>query len=327
MVQGSDLFRRSYPPATPGDLTQILSAIGQPHAVAMDNRPGSTVLFAGTQAGALQYTLNPSAASPIWNAAGLNLGEPIVSIAFAPGTPGMAYAISQSGKVYRNNSVVTPTNWTDMHSNWLGGRVVQLVVNAVRNNELYLITNSQIAKSTDGGATWTAITGATSAALHTAGFQSILAHPMNANAIFVAGNPGVFVSTDAGATWTNFGGGLPNASVAWLQWNDLDLYASLWGRGLWKRQPFANYAEDNVNINTQFTATLGPGQGGSWFTWGWPQNWFVVWSVRPLTNGAQVRLDSVDVQLGPPGFTYSLTVTNTGSQPATFEARYGFVVF
>jgi hypothetical protein len=63
------------------------------------------------------------------------------------------------------------------------------------------------------------------------------------------------------------------------------------------------------------------------FTWGWPQNWFVVWSVRPLTNGAQVRPDSVDVQLGTPGFTYSLTVTNTGTQTATFEARYGFVVF
>jgi photosystem II stability/assembly factor-like uncharacterized protein len=327
LVQGPDLFRRSYPPASPDDLTRILPGIGS-QALAMDNRPGSTVLFAGMGAGTLQYTLNPSATTPTWNSVpGLNLGEPIVSIVFAPGTPGMAYAVSQSGRVFRNNSVATPANWSDMHSNWRGGNVVQLAVNAARNNELYLITNNQIAKSTDGGATWTAIAGGTATVLHTNNFQAILADPVSANAVFVAGDPGVFVSTDAGATWTNFGGGLPNASVAWLQWYGSDLYASLWGRGLWKRQPFANYAEDNVNINTQFTATLGAGQSSSWFTWGWPQNWFVVWSVRPLTNAAQVRLNSVDVQLGPPGFTYTLSITNTGSQPATFEARYGFVTF
>jgi hypothetical protein len=329
LVQGPDLWRQLYPRTnTAADLVQILPQIGGQHALAMDNTPNSKILFAGTQSGTLQFTLDPAASQPVWNSvSSVNPNEAIASIAFAAGTPGMAYAISASGKVYRNNNVSTPGNWVDMRSNWRGGGVVQLAVNGARNAELYLITANQVAKSTDGGATWQAINGATAGALGTGYFQSILADPVNPNAIFVAGNPGVFVSTDWGNTWANYGGGLPNASVGWLQWFGLYLYASTWGRGLWRRQPFAQYGEDNVNINTQFTATIGPGQGHTWFTWGWPQNWFVVWSVRPLTNGAQVRLDSVDVELGPPGFTYSLTITNTGSQPAMFEGRYGFVVF
>ena len=154
-----------------------------------------------------------------------------------------------------------------------------------------------------------------------------LADPQNPSALFLGGNPGVFASTDSGQTWRNFGDGFPNAGVSWLTWFGLYLYASTWGRGLWRRQPYAPYGEDNVNINTQFTATLAPGQTGSWFTWGWPTNWFVVWSIRPLTNGGQVTLDTLDVELAPPGFTYTLSITNTGSEPATFEARYGFVVF
>jgi hypothetical protein len=329
LVQGPDLFRQLYPVSnTPADLVQILPGIGWPHALAMDNRPGSRMLFAGTSQGELKYTPDAAAANPTWTTANIvNPGAAIVAIAFAPGNPGMAYAISSSGRVFRNDNVNTPANWIDVRSNWVSGGVVQLAVNPTRNQELYLVTSNQIAKSTDGGTTWNEIAGATAAALGTMSFSSIVADPQNSNAVFVGGNPGVFKSADSGLTWSNFGDGLPNASVSWLTWFGLYLYASTWGRGLWRRQPLAQYGEDNVNISTQFTATLAPGQSGSWFTWGWPTNWFVMWSVRPLTNGGQVMLDTLDVELGPPGFTYTLSITNTGSQPVTFEARYGFVAF
>lgn len=127
VVQGPDLWRQLYPVTGTGDLVQILPAIGWPHGLAMDNRPNSTLLFAGTSAGELNYTLNPSAPQPAWNAVpGISLNEPITSIVFAPSTPGMAYLISQLGKVFRNASVSSPRNWTDMHSNWVGGFVIQL---------------------------------------------------------------------------------------------------------------------------------------------------------------------------------------------------------
>src|SRR5262249_37850364 len=132
LVQGPDLFRQLYPlTGTQADLVKILPAIGQPHALAMDNRPHSTMFFAGTAAGELEYTVNPAAATPSWTTVGgVSLSEPIVSIAFAPGTPGMAYLVSASGKVFRNADVAAPASWTDMNSNWAGGPVVQVAVDA-----------------------------------------------------------------------------------------------------------------------------------------------------------------------------------------------------
>jgi hypothetical protein len=38
-------------------------------------------------------------------------------------------------------------------------------------------------------------------------------------------------------------------------------------------------------------------------------------------------LDSVDIELANQGFTYTLTNTNTGSEPAAFEAKFAFVSF
>ena len=328
VVQGPDLWRQLYPVTGSGDLIQILPAIGWPHGIAMDNSANSTLLFVGTSAGQLKYTLDPSAAQPTWvTVPNINLNEAIVSIVFVPATPGMAYLATSSGRIFRNSSVSSPDNWADMNSDWQSGAVVGLAVDAVNQNLLYLATTDQIAISADGGATWTAVPGATAGGLATAYFTSILASPVASDIVFAAGNPGVFVSTDAGQTWRAFDDGLPNASVSWLTWFGFYLYAATWGRGLWRRQPFADYGGDNVQIGTQFSATLGPGQGHSWFTWGWPTNWFVVWSVRPTSDGGQVMLDSVDIELANQGFTYTLTITNTGSQPAAFEAKFGFVSF
>jgi photosystem II stability/assembly factor-like uncharacterized protein len=329
LVQGPDLWRQLYPQTgTPNDLITTIPGIGSPHAVMIDNTPGSSTIFVGTQAGNLYYTTTPTANPPPWTSVTtVSVGEPIVSICFAPSQPGMAYLVTQSGRVWRNDNVASVTNWIDRTSNWALDPVVQVAVDSADALTLYLISGSRIAKSSDGGSTWTAIAGADATTLRTSYFQSILADPGRAGTVYASGNPGVFVSTDSAQTWANFGDGLPNASTGWLQWLDGNLVASTWGRGLWLRQPFANYAEDNVNIDTQFTGTLAPGETQYWFTWGWPQNWFVDWSIRPTTNQGFVSLDSVDVELEPSGFTYHLTISNTGSQPAAFEAKYAWVSF
>lgn len=331
LVQGADLWRQLYPETGTNDLMEILPGIGWPHAICMDNTPNSLTLFVGSSSGVLQFTTNPGANPPVWStASSINLAEPIVSIAFAPSSPGMAYLISQSGRVFRNPNVSSPNSWVDQGSDWNApqyGGVSQLAVDPNNSSTLYLVTGSQIGKSIDGGAHWNAIAGADVASLGTSSFQSILADPRRNQTLYVAGSPGVFVSANAAATWSPFDDGLPNAGVSWLEWFGAYLYASTWGRGLWRRQPFANYGDDNVNIVTQFTATLSPGETHSWFTWGWPQNWFVVWSVRPITDQGEVSLDTLDVELEPSGITYHLTITNTGSQPASFEAKYGFVSF
>jgi hypothetical protein len=80
----------------------------------------------------------------------------------------------------------------------------------------------------------------------------------------------------------------------------------------------------SFGIGTQFTASLNPGQTLTWFTWGWDPNYLVIWSVRPINSPAQVRLERVQISYGEFGATYNLTISNTGSWPASFEAKYYF---
>jgi photosystem II stability/assembly factor-like uncharacterized protein len=331
LTQGADLWRQIFPTTGgPNDLVQVLpgaASAGQP-GIAMDNTLGSMTLFVGDGAGILHYAQNPSITPILWSTVpGISLGERIVSIAFAPATPGMAYFLSQSGKVYRNRNVSSPANWVNMNSNLNLPGPVQMAVGLLDSSRLFAISSNGFATSDDGGKTWQVAPKVTPANLGTSSFQSLQVDNSLPHTLYIAGNPGVFVSKDAGSTWAQFNDGLPNASAGWLQWFGSYLYVATWGRGLWKRQPFAQYGDDNVNINTQFVGTLSPGQGQNYFTWGWPQNWFVVWSVRPTTDGGEFSLDVLDVELEPSGITYHLTITNTSSQQASFEAKYGFVSF
>jgi len=76
-------------------------------------------------------------------------------------------------------------------------------------------------------------------------------------------------------------------------------------------------------VATQFTGTLNPGQAHTWFTWGWPAHWHVLWSMMPTTNGGKVKW-KVQVERASDGqATYWLTVTNVGTVACNFEGRYG----
>lgn len=72
---------------------------------------------------------------------------------------------------------------------------------------------------------------------------------------------------------------------------------------------------------TQFSGTLTPGQTKAWFTFGWPTDEIMYWSMHPTTD--QGRVDwTVDVRLAGDTFTYYITVTNTGSTTTDFDANY-----
>jgi hypothetical protein len=73
---------------------------------------------------------------------------------------------------------------------------------------------------------------------------------------------------------------------------------------------------------TQFTGTLNAGQSATWFTFGWPVNEIVYWSVHPTT--AQGRVDwTLDIKRDNNNtFVYYLTIANRGSSTTSFEAKY-----
>lgn len=75
-------------------------------------------------------------------------------------------------------------------------------------------------------------------------------------------------------------------------------------------------------VNTQFVGTLNQGQTRSWFTFNWPTDWFVVWSLRPTANGGKIKWEVAIERAANNTFTYWLTVTNIGPVATTFEGKY-----
>jgi len=84
-------------------------------------------------------------------------------------------------------------------------------------------------------------------------------------------------------------------------------------------------ANDLQVVNTQFVGSLNAGQTQTWFTFNWPSDWFVSWSLRPTTSGGKIKWD-VAVERAPNNtFTYWLTVTNVGPGATNFEGKYAIL--
>ncbi len=108
-----------------------------------------------------------------------------------------------------------------------------------------------ILKTTDGGATWTSITG------------DLPQAPVNdiavvGSSLYVATDVGVFFSADNGATWLAAGEDLPNVPVTDLEYraNSNSLYAATFGRGIYALPLPAGQA---LNISTRVRVETGGG--------------------------------------------------------------------
>lgn len=327
---GADNLWRQYFPPRPGEpsLHNVYPGI-HPTAIGMDNRRDSQLLLLGTANGRIHFTADPSVDDPSWSeAASVDFGEAVASIALAPSRPGTAYAVSSSGHVVKCSDVSSPGTWNDAHSDLDIGaeHVLQLAVAPHDDTKLYLVSQRHVAVSTNGGSHWSVLTDASS--LGTKSLRSIVCHPLTPDVVFVAGNPGVFATYTGGDSWVAYDDGLPKADVSWLQWHGGRLVAATWGRGLWERTPFGPRNEgDDMTVRTQFSATLRPGHTERWTTWGWPHDELVLWSVRPVTDNGKVELKRLDVENAPNGLRYTLTIHNSGHETVLFEAKYGAVWF
>ena len=75
----------------------------------------------------------------------------------------------------------------------------------------------------------------------------------------------------------------------------------------------------------QFNGTIAAGATHSWFTYDWPANWHVLWTVMPLTTcpGApQLKWRTRMERASATRATYWIVVTNTSGATVRFEGRY-----
>jgi hypothetical protein len=105
--------------------------------------PGSNILLAASiEPTAINRTCNVNSNRPSWNnenVENLNSNDKITSIEFAPSNPSVAYAISESGRVYRNDDVMNSIRCHDV------GRLntttaKQVVINPLHYERIYVIS-------------------------------------------------------------------------------------------------------------------------------------------------------------------------------------------
>jgi hypothetical protein len=78
----------------------------------------------------------------------------------------------------------------------------------------------------------------------------------------------------------------------------------------------------------QWFGSVDPNASHTWFTWGWPAAWHVVWTIMPVTicPGAPQLAWKVQVErANATQCTYWITVTNLTGDPVKFEGRYNIL--
>ncbi len=108
------------------------------------------------------------------------------------------------------------------------------------NKTLYVASESpipgaRVAKSTDGGFTFTD----SSNGLPDVPVNRVLVSPVDSSTLYAATFLGVYRSTDAGATWSRFGTGLPQVEVRdlYMPPDGSLLRVATYGRGVWETKP------------------------------------------------------------------------------------------
>lgn len=189
--------------------------------------------------------------------------SPISAIAISPLTSTLILVGHNNGDIYRTlNGTASPPAWTQIDTpNLPNGRVVtRLLVDPNHDTNWYYATfggfsGDNVWRSTDGGASWTDITGAGATGLPNVPVRAIAINPTNPNHLYVGTEIGVFTSEDGGATWDVSQDGPANVSVDELFFrSDNTLYAVTHGRGVYR-------TSTPVQVPPQVTNTNDSGPG------------------------------------------------------------------
>jgi hypothetical protein len=90
-------------------------------------------------------------------------------------------------------------------------------------------------------------------------------------------------------------------------------------------QLIARALETGNWIGVQFTGTVAPNQTQRWFTFNWPAQWHVVWTVVPTSpQMGTIQIEwKVQVERASDQYiTYWINITNLTANPVNIEARY-----
>jgi uncharacterized protein (TIGR03437 family) len=210
----------------------------------------------------------------IWSAAsadltGGRLGT-IKTIAIAPSDSNTVYVGTTNAKVQvtTEGSRGIGAAWTDRSAGLPPRTVTAMAVDPVNSAIAYVTfsgfpTPAQpqgyVFKTTDGGATWTNISGN----LPALPVNGILIDPDLPNTLYIATDAGVMITTDGGVSWSSLGKGLPKVVVMSLAMSRAArvLRAATHGRSAWEIAIPLGTQSLQPAIDTLTPATVDAGSG------------------------------------------------------------------
>ena len=167
-------------------------------------------------------------------------------VAYAPSDDTRCYAATVDGRFYRNNhggelGWYEPASGANKPPN---GVITCITVDPTHADTVYITygnVNPHVYRSTDGGAHWTSVAGASpSTALPDIAVSALDIDPENSDILYVGSDIGVFRSNNYGISWYFYNDSdgdndLPKVVVTALGWHPATnrLFASTMGRGLY----------------------------------------------------------------------------------------------
>jgi photosystem II stability/assembly factor-like uncharacterized protein len=255
----------------------------------------------------------------------------VTSVSAAQSNNNVVYATTTDGHVWRttNANAGAGATWTNLTSAPLPNRYATMVRTDHSSADIAYLSYSgfsgfngdtagHIFKTTDGGTSWTDISGTAGGALPNTPVNDIavvhIGSPLNFDAVFIGTDIGVFECANPTAatpcqTWTPVGTGLPRVPVVGLAYRESSttIRAITHGRGVWVIETPGINATGLLLLTSITPSSAASGSGS--FTMTFDGNDFGVPSGTP-----QILVDGVD-----PGVT-NITLTNSNHMTATIPA-------
>jgi hypothetical protein len=204
-------------PSTNGQVEGILDrkVVGAVNAVA-PHPTNADILYIGGTNGGIWRTNNATAADPTWTRqTDRQRSQSIGSLEFDPtdaNSQTLVAGIARTSSLgRRGGALIGILRTTDGGASWTasdgGGTLLNRNVFgiAARGSVIVAATDGGVFRSTDTGATFSAISGAAGSGLPAGTSIDLAGNPLNNNQLFVSvlqANRGIYRSNDAGLTWT-----------------------------------------------------------------------------------------------------------------------------
>ncbi len=166
-------------------------------------------------------------------------GFHISAIAIAPSQPRTVYLGFSDGYAYRSDDALGPApTWTPIHPPRAGTAFLSWITvhptDPLRAYATYsTFGGNKIYRTSDGGASWTNITGTPPNRIPDIPINTVAINPLDDRVLYAGTDLGVFVSLDDGVNWQPDTAGMPPVPVENFVWlDDQTLVAFTHGRGV-----------------------------------------------------------------------------------------------